>query len=61
VWLAAVLAGGWAGENACAQMNQGPLMGRPAPAFHVQGIYGEPYSLESFKGHILILQFGASW
>ncbi len=39
----------------------GPLVGKPAPAFQVQGIFGESLSLESFKGHILVMQFGASW
>jgi len=43
------------------QDRQGPMVGRPAPVFHVQGVFGEPYSLETFKGHILVLQFGASW
>jgi hypothetical protein len=60
-WMAAVLLGGWAGDRACAQDRQGPLLGKPAPAFQVQGIYGEPYSLQLFHGQILILQFGASW
>ena len=40
---------------------QGPLVGKLAPEFRVQGIYSEPYSLESFKGHILVMQFGTSW
>jgi cytochrome c biogenesis protein CcmG, thiol:disulfide interchange protein DsbE len=44
-----------------AEEGQGPLVGKPAPAFRVQGIYHETYSLDSFKGRILILQFGASW
>jgi cytochrome c biogenesis protein CcmG/thiol:disulfide interchange protein DsbE len=39
----------------------GPLVGKAAPTFRVQGIFGEPYSLETFKGHILVMQFGASW
>lgn len=40
---------------------QGPLVGKPAPPFSVQGVYHEPLALEAFKGHILVLQFGASW
>jgi hypothetical protein len=36
-------------------------VGKVAPEFHIQGIYNEPYSLETFKGHILVIQFGASW
>jgi hypothetical protein len=39
----------------------GPMVGKVAPEFHIQGIYNEPYSLEAFKGHILVMQFGASW
>lgn len=42
-------------------VKQGPLLGKPAPAFQIQGIFNEPLSLESFKGHILVMQFGASW
>ena len=42
-------------------VGQGPLVGRKAPDFHIQGIYTEPYSLETFKGHIMVMQFGASW
>ncbi len=38
-----------------------PLVGKPAPEFYIQGIYHEGYSLEKFKGHILVMQFGASW
>jgi len=38
-----------------------PLVGKPAPDFHVQGIYNEDCSLPAFKGHILVMQFGASW
>ncbi len=44
-----------------AQQKASPLLGTKAPEFHIQGIYNEPYSLESFKGHILVMQFGASW
>ncbi len=40
---------------------QGSMVGKKAPDFHIQGIYDENYSLESFKGHILVMQFGASW
>ncbi len=42
-------------------VKQGPLLGKPAPAFQVRGIYNESLTLESFKGHILVMQFGASW
>jgi len=39
----------------------GPMVGKTAPEFHIQGIHDEAYSLETFKGHILVMQFGASW
>lgn len=44
-----------------AQSRQSPLVGKPAPSFHLQGVYGETYSLDKFKGHILVMQFGSSW
>ena len=40
---------------------QGALVGQKAPAFNIPGISGEPYSSETFKGHILVMQFGSSW
>jgi hypothetical protein len=48
-------------QPAEAQGRGSGLVGKPAPEFHVDGIYNETYSLEKFKGHILVLQFGASW
>jgi len=44
-----------------AQSRQGSLVGKPAPSFQLQGIYDEAYSLDQFKGHILVMQFGSSW
>jgi hypothetical protein len=44
-----------------AQSRQGALVGKPAPSFQLQGIYDEAYSLDQFKGHILVMQFGSSW
>jgi hypothetical protein len=44
-----------------AQSRQSGLVGKPAPSFQLQGIYGETYSLDLFKGHILVMQFGSSW
>jgi hypothetical protein len=58
--LALVGPGCW-GRAAAGQGGQGPLVGKRAPAFQAQGIFNEPYSLQTFKGHILVLQFGASW
>ncbi len=48
-------------QVARAQDRQGPLVGKPAPEFHVQGIFNEPFALDTFKGHILVMQFGSSW
>jgi hypothetical protein len=61
VWLAAALAG-----LCCLSLNgyaqsRGARVGQKAPAFHITGIHGEPYSLETFKGHVLVMQFGSSW
>ncbi len=44
-----------------AQSRQSGLVGKPAPSFQLQGIYDETYSLDQFKGHILVMQFGSSW
>ncbi len=44
-----------------AQSRQSGLVGKPAPSFKLQGIYNETYSLDQFKGHILVMQFGSSW
>jgi hypothetical protein len=57
----ALLGPGCWGRAAGSQAGLGPLVGKRAPAFQAQGIFNEPYSLETFKGHILVLQFGASW
>ncbi len=47
--------------QAKAQTRSGILVGKAAPQFQVQGIFHERYSLETFKGHILVMQFGTSW
>lgn len=60
VWLALLgvaVIPGWA----FAQDKPGVLVGKKAPEFQIQGIYNEPYTLDTFKGHILVMQFGASW
>ena len=60
--LAAVLLGcGAQVITSQAQSRQGDLVGKPAPNFQLQGIYKETYSLDRFKGHILVMQFGSSW
>jgi hypothetical protein len=59
LWLAPAIA--TLSASGAQAIKQGPLLGKPAPAFHIQGIFNEPLSLESFKGHILVMQFGASW
>ena len=64
-WWAAFLVGAGliaaATVDGHAQVKQGPLVGKRAPQFRVQGIYHEEYSLDTFKGHILVMQFGSSW
>ena len=61
-WLAALLIAVSASSLAAKNPpNPGPMVGKTAPEFHIQGIYDEAYSLETFKGHILVMQFGASW
>ena len=37
------------------------LVGQKAPDFLLHGIYSEDYSRDTFKGHILVMQFGTSW
>lgn len=60
--MAVLLAGLWAGVvQGQAQDRQGALVGKRAPAFSLGGIWNETYSLETFKGHILVMQFGSSW
>jgi hypothetical protein len=60
--LTAALLGCCAQAITCqAQSRQGALVGKPAPSFQLQGIYNETYSLDQFKGHILVMQFGSSW
>jgi hypothetical protein len=67
VWRSRVLlAAAMVGCCACtgqslAQSRQSPLVGKPAPKFQLQGVYNETYSLDQFKGHILVMQFGSSW
>jgi hypothetical protein len=62
VLLAAVVLGCWAQVmRGQAQSRQSALVGKSAPSFQLQGIYGEMYSLDQFKGHILVMQFGSSW
>jgi hypothetical protein len=60
--LAAAFLSGWACViTSQAQSPPGALVGKPAPSFQLQGIYSEHYSLDQFKGHILVMQFGSSW
>jgi hypothetical protein len=60
-WLAAVLMGLSGASLEAKRTGPGPMVGKVAPAFHIQGIFDESYSLETYKGHILVLQFGSSW
>jgi hypothetical protein len=61
IWLAAALMGLGGLQHDGYAEGRGTLLGQNAPEFHIQGIWGEPYSLETFKGHILVMQFGSSW
>ena len=38
-----------------------PLVGRPAPAFALNTFAGQPVSLESLRGKVVVLNFWASW
>jgi len=38
-----------------------PLVGRPAPAFALKTFAGQPVSLESLRGKVVVLNFWASW
>jgi hypothetical protein len=44
-----------------AQSKRNGLVGTRAPNFRLQGVYDETYTLDQFKGHILVMQFGSSW
>jgi hypothetical protein len=60
-WLAALLISVSGASLEAKKSGPGPMVGKVAPEFHVQGIFDESYSLETFKGHILVMQFGTSW
>ena len=38
-----------------------PLVGKPAPAFSLVSLEGQPFELKHFLGHPVILNFWASW
>lgn len=38
-----------------------PLAGQPAPHFSVTSFSGQPISLENYRGHVLIVDFFATW
>jgi len=38
-----------------------PLVGRPAPAFVLTTFAGAPVSLEAHRGHVVVVNFWASW
>ena len=60
-WFATFLIGLCALQSDGFTQSRGTSLGQRAPDFHIAGIWGEPYSLETFKGHILVMQFGSSW
>jgi hypothetical protein len=61
VWLAAALTGLCGLPHDGYAQSRGTSLGQEAPDFHITSIWAEPYSLETFKGHILVMQFGSSW
>lgn len=38
-----------------------PLVGRPAAAFTLTGFDGQPVSLDAHRGHVVVVNFWASW
>jgi hypothetical protein len=61
VWFAAALIGLCSLSSTGYAQSRGTRLGQKAPDFNITGIYGEPYWLETFKGHVLVMQFGSSW
>lgn len=43
------------------QPPNGPPVGRPAPAFVLPDMQGQPFRLEDYKGRTLVLNFWAFW
>ena len=41
--------------------SQGAQIGNPAPDFQLQGLEGQPVSLNDFRGNPVLLNFWASW
>lgn len=44
-----------------AQVGAAPRIGQPAPPFKVISTSGQPISLDNYHGHVLILDFFATW
>jgi len=38
-----------------------PMLGEPAPLFELPGVQGETVSLQSLRGKLVVIHFGASW
>ena len=38
-----------------------PLIGSPAPDFHLTSLAGEKHSLEQYRGQVVLLNFWATW
>src|SRR6267143_2080190 len=38
-----------------------PMIGQTAPSFNLQGVDGKTYSLEQFRGNIIVIHFAATW
>ncbi len=50
---------GGGGESIAAVVS--PLVGQPAPALALKLTNGQPFSIEQHRGHVLVLDFWASW
>lgn len=46
---------------AAASVEAAPRVGQPAPAFKVVTTAGQPVTLDSFRGHVLVVDFFATW
>jgi cytochrome oxidase Cu insertion factor (SCO1/SenC/PrrC family) len=45
---------------AAGQMKQ-PMLGEPAPGFELEAVNGDPVSLESLRGKLVVIHIAASW
>jgi thiol-disulfide isomerase/thioredoxin len=50
-----------ASARPAASTEQNPLLNRPAPAFTRPGLDHRPISLAGYRGHVVLLNFWATW